>query len=118
MPDSIFSAIKQPTIHEYSISTPKVRQRVPDSIHLEKMKNYLINAHLNKNFVKQLTGDGLIPNSINQKLATRKETDVEYGESFEELFNRGKDVINKNVKIKELIETGIDELSEKSEEGY
>jgi len=51
-------------------------------------------------------------------MARRQEADAEYGESFEELFNRGKEVINKNVKIKELIETGIDELSESSEERY
>ncbi len=82
------------------------------------MRNYLVNAHVNKHFVRQLTGDGLIPDSINSKVADRQATDLEYGESFEELYNKGKEVINKNVKIKELIENGIDELSEKSEAKY
>jgi len=66
MPDSILSTIKPLSINEYSVNaTPKFKQRVPDTMHLEKMKAYLVNAHLNKNFVKELSGDGLIPNSIN-----------------------------------------------------
>ena len=59
-----------------------VRQRIPDSDHLAKMRAFLVEAHNNDNFVKALTGDALIPTNLKLRLEQRKPQEEEFGESF------------------------------------
>lgn len=58
------------------------KQRIPDSDHLAKMRLFLINAHTNDNFVKELSDGGLVPSALKARLDKRKETEAELGESL------------------------------------
>ena len=90
------------------------RQRIPDNDHLAKMRVYLMNAHKNDNFIQNLDGDGLIPTALRQRLEQRKETEAELGESFMELMIKGQN----NNKIRDFIETGVEDSIEEDTEEY
>ncbi len=72
------------------------RQRIPDSDHLAKMRAFLVEAHNNDNFVKELTGDALIPTNLKLRLEQRNRQDEDLGESFMQLMQKGN---TKNAKI-------------------
>lgn len=83
-------------MHKLDQSPKSYRQRIPDSDHLAKMRAFLVEAHNNDNFVKELTGDALIPTNLKLRFEQRKMKDEDLGESFMQLMQKGD---TKNAKI-------------------
>jgi hypothetical protein len=86
----------------------RVKQRVPDTDHLAKMRNYLVGIHQSDSLVRELSENGaLIPTAIKMKLEKRKETEAELGESFFDLIARNNREMESSAKIKDLMDQGL-----------
>ena len=59
-----------------------VKDRIPDSEHLVKMREYLVNKHKNSAFISALTNGGLIPDALKRKLQAK----YDFGDSLQDLL--------------------------------
>ena len=96
-----------------SVIPEKVKQRLPDSDHLAKMRSYLVSVHQNENFVKDLSEDGgLIPTAIKMKLDKKDVVEEKMGDSFFKMLTKNNNELNRKQTLKAHQESGLNEETE------
>ena len=90
-----------------------MKQRLPDSDHLQKMRAYLVSVHQNENFVKDLSEDGgLIPTAIKMKLDKKEAVQEKLGDSFFKMLQRNNQELRSTQQRKAHQESGLNEETE------